>query len=327
MIKDKKQLSAIVLSLMLPMAVNAEVLVVDGNEALAMVEEQQPVMDGPIAKAQLDQSQTEQAQIEQTDAETANNDTPSSEVPFAVDNEQQDKALNSANNDASLLEKIQGLQQTIQELRGQLEVQSHDLNLLKEQQLAFYKDVDLRLNQNRLHGPRAQPTEIEAATVGAAAAVKQEVNEPHVEAITHPENKIPALNKASRVNPADEQISYLAAYDLVKSKRYDDAIKAMQGFVIQYPQGGYTANAHYWLGELYLAKNQYPQAIEHFEIVTEKFPSSSKAGDSLLKVGYALGASGKTDEARLKLQQVIKNYPDTQTATLAKSKLETLNRL
>lgn len=315
---DKKQLRAIVLSLMLPMAAHAEVLVVEGQDSLAMVDEHQAMVDAPLAKAQIDEGMQEQA-----DAASAPAHAVTDEQPFAVDNEQPDKTLNTANVNANLLDKVQSLQQEIQELRGQLEVQNHDLNLLKEQQLAFYKDVDGRLSQTATRAVRKE----NATEIDAAAALKQDLKDAPVRALSPEDNKVQALNKASRVNPADEQISYLAAYDLVKSKRYDDAIKAMQNFIVLYPQGGYTANAQYWLGELYMTKNQYDQAIEHFEMVTEKFPTSSKAADSLLKVGFALAASGKNDEARLKLQQVVKNYPDTQTATKAKSKLETLNQL
>ena len=49
------------------------------------------------------------------------------------------------NDNAKLIDKIQSLQQEVQELRGQLEVQAHDLKLLQQQQVAFYKDLDARL--------------------------------------------------------------------------------------------------------------------------------------------------------------------------------------
>ena len=127
-----------------------------------------------------------------------------------------------------------------------------------------------------------------------------------------------------RMNPADEQVRYLAAYELVKNKQFDEALSAMQAFVAQYPQGGYTGNAHYWLGELYMVKSDNTKAIEQFNIVLQQFPSSSKVAASLLKLGYALAASGKTAEAREKLNEVIKKYPDTTTAELASAKLEAL---
>ena len=74
-----------------------------------------------------------------------------------------------------------------------------------------------------------------------------------------------------------------------------------------------------------MVKKNYPEAITHFEAVLQQFPSSNKSAPSLLKIGYALAASGNKEEAILRLQQVIKNYPDTNTAQLAKAKLESLN--
>ena len=136
------------------------------------------------------------------------------------------------------------------------------------------------------------------------------------------DNKISQSPKPS--NPADEQISYMAAFERVKNKQYDEGIIAMNQFIAHYPNGGYTANAHYWLGELYLIKQNNVEAIGQFEAVVNQFPTSGKAAPSLLKFGYALAAAGRTDEARQKLQTVIKNYPDTHSAQLAAEKLKSL---
>lgn len=201
------------------------------------------------------------------------------------------------NNEMSLLNKLKGMQQELQELRGQLEVQAHELNQLKQQQYSFYKDIDARLG-------------------GAQAAIASK----GVAALNST-----ALPPAQHNSPAEEQINYLAAYDLVKTKQYDEALIAMQSFVTQYPQGGYTANAHYWLGELYMVKKRYPEAIDHFETVLRQFPASSKSAACSLKIGYALASSGRENEAKQKLLQVIRSYPNTPTAHLAATKLQTLS--
>ena len=207
---------------------------------------------------------------------------------------------------ANLLTKLQDLQQEIQELRGQLEVQTRDLKLLQQQQLAFYKDLDQRIQGNENSHNEQLITKIETTNIP-----EQLVN--------HRTNAKPL-----RTNPADEQISYLAAYELVKNKRYDDALKAMQTFVQLHPSGGYTPNAQYWLGELYLVKNNYKEAIKHFDIVLKDFPTSSKTAACTLKTGFALAGLGKINEAQQTLKQVLKNYPDTSTAQLAQVKLESL---
>lgn len=284
---------------LLPFSVFAEAPVVDDSENFALLDEQQAALEQPVAKAQsVDYG---------SDEETA----------FANDNLETSTDSNSKN--AMLLDKVQGLQQEIQELRGQLEVQAHDLKLLQQQQLAFYKDLDARLpTTSASKSATANPLPIGVTTPKSPAALpsdKQQV-QPVV---------APASHHAARINPADEQISYLAAYELVKNKRFDEGLAAMQKFVSQYPQGGYTANAQYWLGELYMVKKSYPEAIEHFEIVLKQFPSSSKSAASMLKIGYALAASGKKEAAMQRLQQVVKSYPDTNTAQLAKAKLDALN--
>ena len=74
-----------------------------------------------------------------------------------------------------------------------------------------------------------------------------------------------------------------------------------------------------------MVQKNYPEAIQHFEVVLNQYPSSSKTAASLLKIGYALAASGKESEAKQKLNQVIKSYPDSPTAQLATAKLKALN--
>lgn len=279
---------------LLPFSVFSEAPVVDDSENFALLDEQQAALEQPVAKAQNREYGNDEESALASDTE------PSS----------------TKSSNAVLLDKVQGLQQEIQELRGQLEVQAHDLKLLQQQQLAFYKDLDARLPTpgiNAAKAPSGTPLPIGSKATNSAALSgnKQPVVTP--------------IASAPRTNPADEQISYLAAYELVKNKRFDDALTTMQKFVTLYPQGGYTGNAQYWLGELHMVKKNYPEAIEHFEIVLHQFPSSSKTAASMLKIGYALAASGKKPEAIQRLQQVIKNYPDTNTAQLAKARLDAIN--
>ncbi len=283
---------AICLASLLPTGAFAEAPVVDDSENFALLEEQQVTTESPVAQ---DQSDTTEGNMQPALAKE-NTDT-------------------NDNSNAGLLNKIQGLQQDLQELRGQLEVQAHDLKLLQEQQLSFYKDLDARIRNAPAAAPSAKnepPTDLTIGTK-TANATTEPVSQP-----------IQPVERIARANPADEQISYLAAYELVKSKRFDDALTAMQAFVTRYPQGGYTANAEYWLGELYMVKKNYPQATEHFNVVLQQFPSSSKCSASMLKIGYAMAASGKTQEAKERLQDVVKKYPDTNTAQLAAAKLESL---
>ena len=292
---------ALCLSCLIPLYAHSQAPVVDDSENFAILDEQQAANELPVAKAQLDYGDTDD------------------NIALAQDNDMDTQS------NTELLSKLKGMQQEIQELRGQLEVQTHELKVLQQQQLAFYKDID-----SRIQTAAAKPQR-EAANTGLAIAPPSTINAPipqtpvmqqaHANVVT-----APVVVSSSRINnPADEQISYLAAYDLVKNKHFDEALIAMQTFVTKYPKGGYTANAQYWLGELYMVQKNYSQAIEHFEIVLTNFASSSKAAACSLKIGYALASSGKKEEAKQRLRQVLKNYPDTPTAQLAATKLTTIN--
>ncbi|OGV46454.1 MAG: tol-pal system protein YbgF [Legionellales bacterium RIFCSPHIGHO2_12_FULL_42_9] len=242
-----------------------------------------------------------QAANEHPGSQTINRlNTINTEENTPLAHEETNVARTSSNTE--LLNKFQGLQQDIQELRGQLDVQTHELTLLKQQQLDFYKDLDARL-RHEVTSPIQQNT----------PTSQLNIDEP----LLHPV-------QATRSNPADEQISYLAAYELINNKRFNEALPAMQSFITKYPQGGYTANAHYWLGELYMVKKNYAEAIQHFDNVLQHFPSSSKSSASMLKIGYALAATGEIQAATLRLQSVIKQYPDTHAAQLAFAKLESI---
>ena len=270
----------------------AEAPVVDESENYALFDEQLAATERPDFPLTQAQNMGEEERIA-----LAFDDSSRDEIP--------------QNEDVTLLNKLQTMQQDVNNLRGQLEVQVHELQALKQQQLEFYKDLDTRLRDPNTSTPenvsQQDTTDINnhAAQTQTSAAL--------------PESTAP------RGNPADEQISYLAAYELIKSKEFDKAVMAMNSFISQYPRGGYTANAHYWLGELYMVKKAYPDAIQQFQTVLKIFPSSSKTSDCSLKIGYALLASGQKNSARQHLQDVIRDYPDTHAAELAAGKLENIN--
>lgn len=329
MINCKKTIIAACFSAMLPLACWSEAPVVDDSDNFAITDGQQMAGEPPVVNPKYDEPQIENAELDGPHSSQSYqmDNSQSDDGPALVKEDQASESNSNINDNAKLIDKILSLQQEVQELRGQLEVQAHDLKLLQQQQIAFYKDLDARLGNTA--GKSAQAKPATDLTVGSKAPV---IQQPNVPVTTQPKIvKSAATTKpviaVSRINPADEQISYLAAYELVKNKRYDDAIGAMQTFVQKYPKGGYTANAEYWLGELYLVKKDYPKAIEHFDVVLQEFPSSSKSAACMLKAGYAYAAKGDNQEAKRRFQQVVKTYPDTPTAQLANTKLEAINAL
>jgi tol-pal system protein YbgF len=303
MIKTRSHILAASLICLLPWVSYAYAPVVEESDNFATFDKNQAADDRPLAH---DNNQPSRHQQNKYDYDYAD------EQPLA-----HESSHASTNNNASLIAQVLSLQKEVQELRGLVEVQAHELKLLKEQQITFYKDLDARLH-NTNPAASSQPIITPPPAKAASPTVSHPGENKPVSATSAP------LEASHSNNPAEEQIHYLAAYDLVKSKRFNEAITAMQAFVTQYPKGGYTANAYYWLGELYMTQKNYASAITDFDIVLQQFPSSSKAAPSMLKIAYALIAAGKKQEAITHLRQVIKNYPDTNTAQLAEEKLKSL---
>lgn len=295
----------------LPLVSFAEAPVVDDSENYAMLDIE--------PKAQAPANVNPGADEAQVSAPLGSAEDEN-EQPLAKD----DGSAGALADNAELIDKLQALKQDVQELRGQVEVLTHDLKKLQEQQLTFYKDLDARIRGEKSTAAVAPAPSSTPSISGlpSASALGSGSLTDELKGVQQSQANQP---KTLHLNPADEQVAYLAAYELVKGKRYNEALQAMQAFTEQYPDGGYAANAQYWLGELYMVKQDYPKAIAHFDIVLKQFPKSSKAAPSTLKIGYALAASGKEHEARKRLQDVISHYPDTPTAHLAKTKLRLMN--
>ena len=126
----------------------------------------------------------------------------------------------------------------------------------------------------------------------------------------------PSSDKQSKAS------QYAAAYQLFKNGHYTKAREAFQGFLAAYPTGEYSDNAQFWIGECFFNEKQYEKAILEYDNVTKKFPSSNKVPHALLKQGFSFLSLGDKASARLLLQQIIKDYPNTKQAKAARAKLQ-----
>ena len=74
--------------------------------------------------------------------------------------------------------------------------------------------------------------------------------------------------------------AYRAAYALVRGQQFDQAMPAFQQFLQDYPDGKYAANAHYWLGELYLVVQppDLESSRQSFSLLLSQYPEQQGAG-------------------------------------------------
>jgi tol-pal system protein YbgF len=211
--------------------------------------------------------------------------------------------------------QIQQLQQEVMRLNGKVEEQAYELSTLKEQSLQRYLDLDKRL------GGAGAPTSNQPAGGPPAAQTPKPVTGP-TDAINAAAPVTAPIATANRSAPAaaqpGEANAYSAAYALVQGRKFDQAIPAFQQLLQRYPDGEYAANAHYWLGELYLVKQppDLEASRQSFALLLSQYPDNSKAPDALYKLGKVQFLKGNREKAREYLDLVIKQYEGTNNAVV-----------
>lgn len=123
----------------------------------------------------------------------------------------------------------------------------------------------------------------------------------------------------------DENEAYDRAVNFIlKSKEYDKAIAQFQSFIVSFPNSNYLPNAHYWLGQLFTNKQQWRNASESFLYVIDNAPNSPRRPDAMFKMGFVHQRQGSKLQARSFFNRVIREYPDSTSAKLAKTRLKNL---
>jgi len=221
----------------------------------------------------------------------------------------QNQAGSQANID--MVNRLAQLQADVQALRGQVEQLQNENAQLKQRNHDQYGDLDARLQ--KLEGGAA-PT---SAPTNSAV--------PPPSPVAAPEDTHTDGSGAPPTGPGDETAAYGAAFDSLKRGDYVASARAFKAFLDTYPHAALAPNAWYWLGESYYVTQNYPIALDAFENMLAQFPDSGKAPDALLKKGYCQIELKQIGQGQQTLQQVIDQYPGSDAAGLAQSRLRELS--
>ncbi len=104
----------------------------------------------------------------------------------------------------------------------------------------------------------------------------------------------------------------------------DAAREKFQELIQRFPKSEHADNAQFWIGEIYYREKWYEKAILEYQKVIENYPKGNKVPASLLKQGFAFFNLGDKSNARLILEELIKKYPKSTEAKIAKDKVKDL---
>jgi tol-pal system protein YbgF len=129
--------------------------------------------------------------------------------------------------------------------------------------------------------------------------------------------------EAGTVN-VPERGAYLQLLDGVAKKDCARAIPQLNSFASTNRESPLAANALYWTARCYAASGDQNQAISKFYDVVTRYPKANKAPAALLAQGNLFVSMGDNPDARLALSKLIRDYPNSEEAALARQKLTTL---
>jgi tol-pal system protein YbgF len=204
---------------------------------------------------------------------------------------------------------MQNLQEEVRMLRGLVEELSYDLQQVKQRQLDDYLDLDRRLglgrniNESAVSDRFTSPVAI-LDSEDAQAALASSGKSAAMDVSTSPVGVTSDLVDDESLVKADYNA---ASKKLLKERDIEGAAVALKMHLETYPGSPFAANAHYWLGEIYLLQGETEFARQAFTNIVERHADHPKAMDSRFKLGKIYFQLGEVDRARNLLEQVAQS--------------------
>lgn len=252
---------------------------------------------------------------------------------------------------ADLSLRLQSVEDSLRSLTGRIEKLSFDLNQTRSRFRQFAEDVEFRFQELGSSGgrslvaddaPSSGPDTFDggatssgaAATIGSLGSIPAGALPPGGDnsggdnggqpmsgsgAGSQLASYPPAGGVSGQTAPED---AYEAAINQLKRGQFDTAEADLANFLQRYPDHNLAGNAQYWLGETFYVRGAYRQAAEAFLTGYTTYASSSKAPDSLLKLGMTLAALGQRDQACATLGELNRRFPSASQAVTQRAQLE-----
>lgn len=203
---------------------------------------------------------------------------------------------------ADLLAQIDRLNQELSNVKGQLEVASHNIDLAQQRQRDLYGDVDGRLRKLEASPAPAAVQAPEAATTAAPAA-------------------------AAATDSNAESRDYDAAQALSKAGKYKEAFDAYEKFLQTYPNSTFTPDAQYSLGYAQFSLKNYRAAIATQQKLIKQYADHPKVPDAMFSIANSQIQLSDIDGAKTTLRALLSKYPDSAVAPAAKKRLAVLESI
>ncbi len=192
---------------------------------------------------------------------------------------------------ADILNQIERLNRENAQLKGELEVLTHQLSQMEQREKDLYVDTDARIRTIEENFSEQQTA---AATAEESAAETEQ----------------------------DKQLNQ--GYLLLEESAYQLAFELFDQLIKDNPEYPKLDQAKYGLGYSQYSLKNYKSTIATVDKLIKAHPESTKIPEAMMIKGNAQIQLGRVKSAKRTFKQLLQSYPDSAVAPTAKKRLKVL---
>lgn len=221
-----------------------------------------------------------------------------------------------------LLDQIKQLNDELNNVKGQLEIATHNIESNQQRQRDLYTDLDGRMRklesgvtpstsmQPGMPGQPAAPDGGQAAAATAAGGATAT-----------------AAPNAEGPSASTEDGDFQAAQALSAAGKYREVFDAYEKFLQNYPNSQHAPFALYALGYSQFSLKNYKASIATQQKLIKQYPDHAKTPDAMFNLANSQIQLSEIDGAKKTLRALLAKYPQSNVAPNAKRRLEVLESI
>lgn len=213
---------------------------------------------------------------------------------------------------------MQKMQDEIAYLKGRIEEINHNNyesfgRLGMEDSLLVYKVDQLETRLQKIE---------QYLGFGEKPSVPPQTN---VAAAVPPSSQSPALKVEPVKKPAEIQSDtglFRDGLDKLNRKSYPAARDSFSALIQKFPKSELADDAQFNIAESYFSEKWYEKAILEYQVVIARYQKSNKRASALYKQALSFETIGDKSNAQARYNDIVKLYPKSSEAVLARKKLQ-----
>ena len=199
--------------------------------------------------------------------------------------------------------QLEQIRQDVAQLKGDLEVVTHQLEDMRTKQNAVYTDLDTRVRNL----------------------------ETLAQSVTNGQTSTPGANGGNGNTKADvpqqELSAFAEAESLNQAGKYKEAFNAYDAFLKNYSGSKLTPDALYGMGYVQFALKSYKSSAATQQKFLDSYASHSLAPNAMLNLANSQIQLGQIPAAKKTLKELIAAYPSAEVTSSAQKRLKVLESI